>query len=70
MAGNAKHPVAIGTYEELYKALDDEFFKILSIFSWWKTGIAKIDISDLPYKIAVGLKYLIDYNEVNKMRLF
>lgn len=70
MAGNAKHPVAIGTYESLYKSLDEEFFRILSIFSWWKTGIVKLDVSDLPYTMAVGLKYLIDYNEASKMRLF
>lgn len=44
--------------------------RILSLFSWHKSGLLKVDVSDLPYNIAVGLKYLIDYNEARKTRLF
>ena len=69
IAGTPKNPIAIDTYENLYKCLDDEFFRFLGIYSWFKTGLLKVEISDLPYKYAIGLKYLIDYNEAQRLRI-
>ena len=70
IAGTPQNPVAIDTYENLYKCIDDEFYRILGIYSWFKSGIVHIDVSDLPYNLAVGLKYLIDYNEAAKWTAF
>lgn len=70
MAGTVENPLAIDTYENLYKNLDDEFFNILGLFSWFKSGLLQLDVSDIPYKYALGLKYLIDYNEAQRIRLF
>ena len=70
MAGTVENPLAIDTYEKLYKNLDDEFFTILAIYSWHKSGLLSVDIADIPYKYAVSLKYLIDYNEAQRIKLF
>ncbi len=70
MAGNAKNPVAIDTYENLYGCLDPEFFAILGVYSWFKSGLLKVEIANIPYGWVLGLKYLIDYNEASKMGLF
>lgn len=68
-AGTPENPIALDTYENLYKCLDDEFYSILSVYSWFKSGLYRVNIKDLPYKWAVGLKYLIDYNEAQRMTL-
>lgn len=44
--------------------------QILSLYSWHKSGLITVKATDLPYKFALGLKYLIDYNEVRKIGLF
>lgn len=64
MAGNAKNPIAIDTYENLYKNLDAEFYSILSVYQWHKTGLYKVDIDKIPYSWALSIKYLIEYNEI------
>lgn len=69
-AGSPENPIAIDTYENLYKNLDDEFYRILAMYSWHKSGLYKVDIDKIPYSMVLGLKYLIDYNESQKMRLF
>ena len=63
MAGDYKNPIAIDTYKNLYKCLDDEFFMVLSIYKWFKTGLLKIALEDISYDIALGVRYLIEYNE-------
>lgn len=68
-AGTVKNPIAIDTYRNLYANLDDEFYRILNIYSWFKTGLVNLKVQDLDYKIALGLKYLIDYNEIEKRGL-
>lgn len=65
-AGNVKNPIAIDTYKNLYLNLDEEFYLILSIFSWYKTKLINLNVEKLPYKIALGLKYLIDLDEIEK----
>lgn len=65
-AGNVKNPIAIDTYKNLYSNLDEEFYLILSIFSWYKTKLINLNVEKLPYKIALGLKYLIDLDEIEK----
>lgn len=69
-AGTPENPIAIDTYENLYRNLDDEFYRILAMYSWHKSGLYRADISKVPYGWALGLKYLIDYNENTKIRLF
>lgn len=65
-AGNVKNPIAIDTYKNLYSNLDEEFYLILSMFSWYKSGLISLNVEKLPYKIALGLKYLVDLEEVEK----
>lgn len=65
-AGTVKNPIAIDTYKNLYACLDAEFYKILSIFSWHKSGLIRVNAEKLPYKITLGLKYLIDIDEIDK----
>lgn len=65
-AGNVKNPIAIDTYKNLYSNLDEEFYLILSMFSWYKTKLINLNVEKLPYKIALGLKYLIDLDEIEK----
>lgn len=65
-AGNVKNPIAIDTYKNLYLNLDEEFYLILSMFSWYKTKLINLNVEKLPYKIALGLKYLIDLDEIEK----
>lgn len=65
-AGNVKNPIAIDTYKNLYSNLDKEFYLILSMFSWYKSKLINLNIEKLPYKIALGLKYLVDLEEVEK----
>ena len=65
-AGTVKNPIAIDTYKNLYSCLDKEFYMILSMFSWYNSGLIKINAEKLPYNIALGLKYLIDMEEIEK----
>lgn len=70
LAGNANYPVAFDTYENLYKCLDSEFYTILGIYKWFKSGLYQVNIDEIPYKWAVGLKYLIEYNEILERKIF
>lgn len=36
------------------------------MFSWHKSGLISLNIEKLPYKIALGLKYLVDLEEIEK----
>ena len=54
----------------LYKSLDSEFFTILGIYSWVQSGLLTVNIMDLPFGYALMLKYLIDYNEAQRVMLF
>lgn len=67
--GDFKAPIAFGTYKELYSNLDEDFYKILSIFKWHKTGLISVNIDDLTYAQAVAVKYLIEYNDSLKQRI-
>ena len=67
-AGTPENPIALDTYENLYKNLDDEFYRILALYSWYKSGLYKIDIDTIPYSMVLGLKYLIDYNEAQRIK--
>ena len=65
-AGTVKNPIAIDTYKNLYACIDNEFYLIISMYSWFKSGLISINAEQLPYKIALGLKYLIDIDEIEK----
>lgn len=67
--GDFKKPVAYGTYEEIYSNLDDEFYRILGLFSWYNSGLLKIDINSIPYEWVLGLKYLVDITAIQQ-RIF
>lgn len=67
-AGTPENPIALDTYENLYKNLDDEFYRILAMYSWHKSGLYKVDIDKIPYSMVLGLKYLIDYNEAQRIK--
>ena len=69
IAGTPEKPIAIDTYENLYKCLDSDFYTILSIYSWFKSGLYQVNINDLPYCYAVGLKYLIDINIIEEAKI-
>lgn len=70
MAGTAQNPIAIDCYRNLYMCLDSDFFAILGIYSWFKSGLLNVNIENIPFGYALGLKYLIDYNETRKISLF
>ncbi len=61
--------MAWGTYKEIYSNLDSEFYKILSIYSWYRTKLVDIDINSLPFGWVLGLKYLIDIKEIEEKRV-
>lgn len=67
-AGTPENPIALDTYENLYKNLDEEFYRILAMYSWQKSGLYKVDIDKIPYSMVLGLKYLIDYNEAQRIK--
>lgn len=70
MAGDFKNPIAIDTYKNLYKCLDDDFYLILSIYKWFKTGLLKVTLEDLTYDVALGVRYLIEYNQYLEKKEF
>lgn len=63
MAGDAKNPIEIDTYENLYKSLDAEFYSILDLYRWIKTGLYTPNINEIPYSWALSIRYLIEYND-------
>lgn len=70
LAGNAENPIAFDTYENLYKCLDSEFFTILGIYKWFKSGLYQVNIDEIPYGWALSLKYLIEYNNIVERKIF
>lgn len=64
IAGTAENPIAYDTYENIYKCLDAEFYSILDIYMWHKSGLYKVNIDNIPYKWSLSVKYLIEYNEI------
>lgn len=58
-----KNAIAIGTKEEIYSNLDNEFYTILEFWRWFKTGLMPLTLNDIPYWQAVGIRYLIEVND-------
>lgn len=40
--------------------LDEEFFYILEQWRWFRSGLMKLDLCELPYHIAIGIRYLTE----------
>lgn len=70
MAGTPENPIAIDTYYNLYRCLDSEFYTIYNIYKWHKCGLYRINIDEIPYKWALSIKYLIEYNEILERNIF
>lgn len=64
--GDVKTPVAIGKKKNLWANLDEEFWQILDLWRWHRAGL--IEILNLPYEKAVGIRYLVETDLIeNKM---
>lgn len=55
-----QNAIAIGTKEEIYANLDNDFFLILELWRWFKTGLMKLTLDDIPYWQAIGIRYLVE----------
>ena len=60
-----KNPIAIGTKEEIYSNLDNDFFLIVELWRWFRTGLMPLKLDNIPYWVAVGIRYLIEVNDAN-----
>lgn len=63
--GKFDNPVAIGKKGELWKNLDDEFLEIYETWRWYRIGLLKIELKDIPFNIALGLRVLCE-NEMSR----
>lgn len=60
--GDVKNPIAIGKKGELWKNLDAEFFHIVELWRWKKSRLLDFKADELPYPIALGIRYLTEVN--------
>ncbi|PNX49892.1 MAG: hypothetical protein BV457_00195 [Thermoplasmata archaeon M9B1D] len=58
--GDVKNPVAIGKKKDLWKNLDNEFYEVFEIWRWFRIGMLKLNIQDLPCNIAIGIRTLCE----------
>lgn len=62
--GDVKNPVAVGKKRDLWANLDDEFSQILDLWRWHRAGL--ININNLPYDKAIGIRYLVEVDIVER----
>lgn len=60
-----KNAIAMGTKEEIYSNLDNDFYLIIELWRWQQTGLMHLTLNDLPYWQAVGIRYLIEVTNAN-----
>lgn len=58
--GDVENPIAIGRKCDLWKNLDNEFYKILEQWRWHRAGLIPLDINKMSYSEALGVRYLIE----------
>lgn len=63
--GDVKKPIAVGKKRDLWANLDDEFYSILDLWRWFRAGL--ININNLPYPIALGIRYLVEDDLKNRL---
>ena len=66
--GDVKNPIAVGKKRDLWENLDVEFFQIVELWRWFRAGL--INISSLPYPIAVGIRYLVEIDILERSKVF
>ena len=66
--GDVEKTVAVGKKRDLWANLDDEFFQILDLWRWPRAGL--ININNLPYDKAIGIRYLVEIDIVERSRVF
>lgn len=66
--GDVKNPVAIGKKKDLWTNLDEEFFQILDLWRWHRAELLKLNT--LPYEKAVGIRYLIEVDILERTKVF
>ncbi len=66
--GDVKKPVAVGKKRDLWANLDDEFFQILDLWRWHRARL--ININNLPYGKAIGIRYLVEIDIVERSKVF
>lgn len=66
--GDVKNPVAIGKKKDLWANLDEEFFQILDLWRWHRAELLKLNT--LPYEKAVGIRYLIEVDILERTKVF
>lgn len=66
--GDVKNPVAIGKKKDLWANLDEEFFQILDLWRWHRAELLKLN--SLPYEKAVGIRYLIEVDILERTKVF
>lgn len=65
--GDVKKPIAIGKKKDLWANLDEEFFQILELWRWVRAGL--ININHLPYEIAIGIRYLVEVDILERTKV-
>ena len=63
--GDVKNPIAVGKKRDLWANLDDEFFQIFELWRWFRAGL--ININNLPFPIALGIRYLVEDDLKNRL---
>lgn len=66
--GDVKNPVAVGKKRDLWANLDEEFFQILDLWRWHRAELLKLN--SLPYEKAVGIRYLIEVDILERTKVF
>ena len=65
--GDVKKPIAIGKKKDLWANLDEEFFQILELWRWVRAGL--LNINSLPYPAAVGIRYLVEIDILERTKV-
>lgn len=63
--GDVKNPIAVGKKRDLWANLDEEFYSILELWRWFRAGL--ININNLPYPIALGIRYFVEDDFKNRI---
>ena len=66
--GDVKNPIAIGKKKDLWANLDEEFYSILELWRWFRAGL--LNINSLPYPTAVGIRYLVEIDILERTKVF
>ena len=66
--GDVKNPIAVGKKRDLWANLDEEFYSILELWRWHRAGL--LNINTLPYPTAVGIRYLVEIDILERTKVF